>query len=233
MINIGICEDEKVCRESIGVLVKQYFQKKGIEYQLREYNCGKLFMAQGADADILILDIEMEGMSGIEIKDSLCKQEKDVRILFVTKQMEVMPDAFGRNVYGFLHKPVELEQLEKYFDRMIEDIEDNSSLVIKSFNREFVIQIKNIYYFVSENKYSHVISKDGDYFCDKGLGQWEEELKNQSFFRCHKSYLVNFRNIYKIGGSIFMYNGDKIPVSRRKGKELKDLYRDYAVRKAR
>ncbi|MEY8391052.1 DNA-binding response regulator [Lachnospiraceae bacterium] len=233
MIKVAICEDDKLCSKTIRKMLNQYFTERGIEYQLREYESANSFIIQKVMAEILILDIEMDGITGIELKDWLCTNGEDVKILFVTNYMEFMPEAFGRNVYGFLGKPVAFGDLAKYLNRMTEDIEENRSLVIKSVDKEFAIKMNHIFYFESEDKYSRVVSKDGRHFSDKSLGQWEEELRESFFFRCHKRYLVNFRNIYKVESFIWMCNGDEIPISRRKGKELRDSYREYIIRKAR
>lgn len=233
MIRVGICEDEKACREVIGRLVDAYFRKKGLAYEKKEYESGQSFLAQGEGTDLLLLDIEMEGMSGIQLKDRLCRECGEVKIVFVTNHWEGMPEAFGKNVYGFVHKPIERARLEKYLDRVAEDLEETEGFVIKGVGREIVINIKQIYYFVAESKYSRVVSSGGVEFCGMGLGQLEGELKGRSFFRCHRCYLVNFRNICSIEGDIRMKNGDRVPVSRRKGKALRDSYREYMVRKAR
>ena len=66
-----------------------------------------------------------------------------------------------------------------------------------------------------------------------GLQQLEEILEPKSFFRCHKSYLVNLGNISDANQSIRLKNGESIPVSRRRAKELKDAYLAYIIRKAR
>lgn len=227
MIKVGICDEGQICRANIGKLVKKYFTKRSLEYQLREYESGKSFMEQGEEVDILLLDIEMEGISGIQLKNWLNQKKADTKIIFVTNHTEGMTEAFGKNVYGFLKKPPEQKQLEIYLERIMEEIEENQSLVIKSMNQEFVIKIKNVFYFVSEKKYSRMVGRNGERFCDMGLSQLEEKLKNQSFFRCHRSYLVNFRNIHTIKDNICMKNGDIIPVSRRKVKNLKDSYQLY------
>lgn len=233
MIKVGICDDEKEFWDIIGEMLRFYFEEKGIDYQQKEYESGKAFMKEKDETDILLLDIEMKGISGIQLKDWLQGEVEDVKIIFVTNHSEEMPEAFGKNVYGFLKKPVKQAQLAKYLNRILEDMEENQNLVIKSLNRDIVVKIKNIFYFVSEKKYSQMVSKSGKYFCDMSLYQLEEMLKHKSFFRCHKSYLVNLGNIHRIEESIFMENGDKIPVSRRKIKDLKDLYREYIIRKAR
>ncbi len=233
MIKVGICEDDIVCRKAVCKMLEQYFNEKETEYQLREYDSGDSFFEQHLSTDILLLDIEMNGMTGIELKDLLCRTNEDIKILFVTNHLEAMSDAFGKNVYGFLHKPIEQKELEKYLDRVLEDIRENRGLVIKGADKEFVIKIRDIFYFESDDKYSCVVSSNGRYFCNRSLRQWEEELRDNFFFRCHKCYLVNFQNIQRMEEHICMCNGDKIPISRRRGKELKDSYRKYIIKRAR
>lgn len=233
MIKVGICEDDKICRDTVGKLLEWYFAKRETKYLQKEYKSGKEFMEEKENIDILILDIEMEGISGIQLKDWLWREEKDVKILFVTRHEEGMPEAFGKNVYGFLPKPLEITGFVKYMNRMMEDIDEDQSFMIKSLNKDIPMKMKSIFYFLSDNKYSWVISNDKKYFCDAGLHQLEQDLKKNWFFRCHKCYLVNFRNISRIEDEIYMKNGDTIPISRRKGKALRDSYQEYIFRKAR
>ncbi len=233
MIKIGICDNEKASRKMLGELLKECFTEKGMEYQQMEYASGKEFLRRRDKTDILLLGIEAGEISGIQLKDMLQREGEDIKILFLTNRMEEMPEAFGRNVYGFLGKPVEKAKLEKYMDRMVEDVVESQKVVLKSINQDMVVNLKDIYYFVSEKKYSCMVGKDGVRFCDMGLNQLERMLERRSFFRCHKSYLVNLRNISKIGGKIRMANGEEIPVSRRRYGELKDSYQLYVLQKAR
>lgn len=103
--------------------------------------------------------------------------------------------------------------------------------MLKSLNRNIAVKLKDIFYFVSEKKYSRMVSRIGEQFCDMGLGQLEKMLEHEAFFRCHRSYLVNLRNISVIKGEIHMENGEKIPVSRRKAGKLKFSYQIYMMQK--
>ena len=209
--------------------VRTIFQKK---CSSMEYASADAYLLDGKEHDLVFLDIEMEGFSGIELKDDL-QAEEEIRIIFVTGHVEGMPEAFGKNVYGFLEKPLDAQKLEKYLGRVLEDMEEDRILVLKGLQGEIALRQKDIFYFVSEKKYSRVIGRKGEAFCDMGLQQLEEMLGQKSFFRCHKSYLVNLGNISDASQSIRLKNGESIPVSRRKVKELKDAYLKYIIRKAR
>ncbi len=232
MIKIGICDDEKISREQLKELLEQFFEENGLSFELWEYESGADFLNRGEEINLLFLDIEMEGMSGIQLKEELQGRE-GIRIIFVTGHMEGMPEAFGRNVYGFLEKPATADKLEKYLLRVLKDLEEERMLVIKGVQGDMAVKEKDILYFVSEKKYSRMVGKNGESFCDLGLQQLEEMLGQESFFRCHKSYLVNLANISDANQNIRLKNGESIPVSRRKAKELKEAYLEYIIRKAR
>lgn len=231
-IKIGICDDEEVFREQMKRQLELFFEKNGLQYEVWEYSSAGEFMEREEEIDLLFLDIEMGGITGIELKDYL-QEEEDVRILFVTSHVEGMSEAFGKNVYGFLEKPVEMDRLEKYLGRVLDDIKEERLLVIEGIQGDTVINTKDIFYFVSDGKYSHMVSTEGKSFCNMGMQQLEEMLGKKDFFRCHKSYLVNLKNISDISPSIHLRNGENIPVSRRRTKELKEAYLAYTIRKAR
>ena len=232
MIKIGICDDEKISREQLKELLEQFFEENGLSFELWEYEAGEDFLNREEEINLLFLDIELEGMSGIQLKEELQGRE-NIKIIFVTRHMEGMPEAFGRNVYGFLEKPAAADKLEKYLLRVLKDLEGERMLVIKGVQGDMAVKEKDILYFVSEKKYSRMVGKNGESFCDLGLQQLEEMLGQESFFRCHKSYLVNLANISDANQNIRLKNGESIPVSRRKAKELKEAYLEYIIRKAR
>lgn len=71
MIRIGICDDEKTSRRMVGELLREYFMEKGMEYLPVEYESGKEFLRRREKTDILLLDIGMGEVSGIQLKDML------------------------------------------------------------------------------------------------------------------------------------------------------------------
>lgn len=232
MVRIGICDDEQTFREQIKLLLEQISRENGLQYELWEYESGMDFLDRGEEIDLLFLDIEMEGISGIQLKDYL-QEGGDIRIIFVTSHVEGMSEAFGKNVYGFLEKPLDAGKMEKYLLRVWQDIQEERVLVLKGVQGEIAVKEKDIFYFESDKKYSRMVGREEEFFCDMGLQQLEEILEPKSFFRCHKSYLVNLGNISDANQSIRLKNGESIPVSRRRAKELKDAYLSYIIRKAR
>lgn len=92
------------------------------------------------------------------------------------------------------------------------------------------IPIKNILYFAAHAGGSEMKTIDTSYFCEESLLQWEEKTSSCIFFRCNKKYLVNLYSVEQIKNHmVFLNNGEKLPVSRRKWSLLKAAYMKFDI----
>lgn len=248
MTRIAICDDEARYREMLREYCKNYFEEKCLEYELREYVSGDELWAalgktwEGRDSqerpeDILLLDIEMQGMSGIRLKELLQEKRQEIRILFVTIHEEAMPEAFGRWVFGFLKKPLEYEKFQKKMDTVMADIRDYKKYVM--LENTFGIQkifLNQLQYIQAFKKYTNLFLEGelSPVISERSLRAWRELLAEEWFYPCHKSYLVNFRQVKGIKkDEILLEGGCCIPLSRRMQKEFQEQYRKYLWEKAR
>lgn len=232
-IRIGICDDSYRDRHHLKSIIKNYFKGREFEPEIVEYASGEDFF-QKPDVEILFLDIEMDALNGIMVKNELQKLQAETRILFTTNYCKWMRDAFGKQVFGFLEKPVSPKELEKNLDEILKDLEEEDCVLIKGAEKETFVREKQILYIKAETKYCNIILENQDaMFSDKSIGEWAEELEERGFFLCHRSYLVNLYHLKKIDDGILLSNGEKIPVSRRLKTKVKEAYRDYIRQKAR
>lgn len=235
MIQIAICDDEKVYRKELEEYCYRYCKERKIEVCCREYASGTELLKDG-EADILLLDVEMSGLNGLQIKDILGRERIDTRILFVSSHEEALPEAFGRQVYGFLKKPIDYPELERKLDIVIEDLMERGNYILyESTDGIRKIPTNQILYIQADGKYTKIFLLDEeDYvFSDKSIGVWREELGLNDFGMCHRSYLVNFFYVKRLQTDITLANHQHIPVSRRMEKEFRDNYRAYIWRKAK
>ncbi|MCI5874276.1 MAG: LytTR family DNA-binding domain-containing protein [Clostridiales bacterium] len=235
MIQIAICDDEKECRKTIAEYCDRYCKQRNLKACCREYASGEVLLEHG-EADILLLDVEMAGMDGLQVKDLLGRQRADTRILFISSHEEALPEAFGRQVYGFLKKPVDYGQLEKKLDIVVADLEEqNRCILYESTGSIRKISMNQILYIQADGKYTKVflMDEEGYVFSDKSISEWKEELGPNDFGMCHRSYFVNFYYVKQIQEDIMLANNQHIPVSRRMEKEFRENYRRYIWRKAK
>ena len=101
MYRIGICDDEEACRIEISESIRNIALKNDIEVKIIQYESGIQVM-DCEKPDILILDIEMEHIDGLEVSDLLEQTDNEVLIIFCTRHDEIMSKAYGQNVTDFI-----------------------------------------------------------------------------------------------------------------------------------
>lgn len=122
MINIAICDDNEYDAQNILRMSVAYYEQRNLVYNIDIYNSGIDFMKSTNNYKILFLDVDMEGYNGIQIKEMLDKAESDVFIVFITSYQEYIDKAFGRNVLGYIIKPVNSIKLYKVLDKILDYI---------------------------------------------------------------------------------------------------------------
>lgn len=236
MLRIAICDDKKDCRTVIVRYCEHYCMERKMEFAYYEYDTGEQFLKADMEADILFLDIEMQGMNGLQVKDDLCRRGGKLCIVFVSSHEEAIPDAFGRQVYGFLRKPISYEALEKKMDEALADfVEQETCIICRNMGNVCKVEVSRILFIQAEGKYTKIFLQGTDdyVFSDRNIGSWKQELCDNDFGMCHRSYLVHFPHIKNICQEILMTDGTRIPMSRRMEREFRDTYRKYVWRKAR
>ena len=233
-MQIAICDDNKIERALLKTYCLRYL-KESYVWEIAEYDSGESFLRDNK-AQILLLDIEMDGMSGIAVKEKMREMRSETQILFITSHGENMPDAFGKNVSGFLEKPVTYDEFKKQMDRVMQDIAQlQKKICVQVVNGFRNIEIKNILYMEAKQKYVDVKTVDGTIAVmdRKGIGQWGQELEKYDFFSPHRSFLVNLSQVKKVDEMfVHMNNGDKIKLSRDKKQEVRRKFYLYLEKNA-
>ena len=108
-MKIAICDD--VIEEQNEL--QTFCQQLGY-FDISLFSCGEDFLnaPDSSQFHLLFLDIEMKGLTGIELKTLLEKTNPSIFIVFTTTHEEMMPEAFGRNVISFLTKPLDLNSIK-------------------------------------------------------------------------------------------------------------------------
>jgi len=222
-MKIGICDDLKEELAITEELCRQYFAERGINAQIASSTDWGVIPAQ--KTDLLILDIEMPGRSGIDIKEELSGEERPL-ILFVTGYEDYMPSAFGKNVMGFIQKPLEKDIFQWYMDRVMKLLTAGKDISLEDGSTVSTERIRMI---TADNRYTTVLFDDGRRSLQlKSLSTWEEELQDVYFIRISPSALVNCKfAIDFVDDVIIMEDGERLKASRRKKKGCYERFMEY------
>ncbi|TMI82791.1 MAG: response regulator transcription factor [Bacteroidetes bacterium] len=170
--------------------------------------------------DLLLLDIEMPGMSGLELTKNL--GPKSPFIIFTTAKTNYAVDAFELNVVDYLVKPIEPARLLKAVDRVKEAMESKKEQ-IEAIDKEFVfirdsgvlkkINADDILYLEAMGDYVKVFTSQKFHIVHATLKSIEEKLPSSKFMRVHRSYIVSLNKIDFIEEGVINIGGTPIPVA--------------------
>lgn len=170
--------------------------------------------------DILFVDIEMPGMKGTEFVKIL---NRNYKIIFTTAYDEYAMNAFELNAIDYLLKPIEFNRFLQALNKaMMYNLPNGDSrqvgkvdkLFIKVDNKILNIAMSDILYIQGMQKYIQIHTKGKKYTTLLSMFKLLESLPSESFFRVHKSYIVNVNNISSIEGNMIRINDDMIPISK-------------------
>lgn len=223
-----------------------------LEYAIPELEVVALCenLAEGVKAirkhspDLVYLDIEMPGNSGLDLLDFFDEEDLTFSIIFTTAYSHYAIKAFKLSAIDYLLKPIEQEELVAAFERfknaksrenkqyslLKENLRNTTSrkIAVPSGNSFHFIELDDIHYLKAEGSYTQILFTDGTrLIVSRTLKNFEETIDDEhEFFRCHKSYLVRSKYIIgynKSDGQLLLTNDVCIPISPDKTNELMTL----------
>lgn len=231
-MRIAVCDDDRAIREEISRLI----QKQVSEADIMEYQSGEELINARGNFDIYFLDIEMGEVSGMDIARRIREQEDNGRqrsiIIFVTGYREYMEAAFDVNAFHYLIKPIDTEKFSEVFRRAWKEAavfyeQEKKYIIVKSSGTQQKILLKNIYYIESGNKKVIFHTTNGTLEVYGKMEELEKGLGN-TFYRCHRCYLVNMEKISAYSAdNIQVINGDNLLLARKKYSDFIKIYMRY------
>ncbi|WP_405099679.1 LytR/AlgR family response regulator transcription factor [Oceanobacillus sp. FSL H7-0719] len=239
MMRAMIAEDEAMARKELMYLLQEEEDIVLSPYAENGKQLVELYKKH--KPDIIFLDVEMPGMSGLEAAKIIAKQaDKQPLFVFTTAYDEYALDAIDVEAIDYLLKPYEethfkraLSRLRKAYSNKEKTNQQNmpltkEKLLIDDGERMVVLAPEAIYYAVPHKKLLEIHTEDKIITSKMTLQELEGKLANDAFFRTHRSYLVNLNHIFEITP---WFNGTsnvtlkdkektKIPVSRSASKIL-------------
>lgn len=221
---IGICDDENVIRDKIEKICINETKKYCEDVVIQKYSDGREVLEK--DFDILILDIEMEDVDGIVVKNYFQKRKKDTIIIFVTSHNEMMSQAFGVNVMGFVAKSYLDNQLQVMLDGAMKRVMNTVSIEGVDSRKVCYIQAEHIYNILHLENETEVSVR-----CSSA--DLEKMLEVVGFIRVHLTYIINMAYVDHIKDKTVLVNKREIPVSARLKSRLRKEYSRYCRENAR
>jgi DNA-binding LytR/AlgR family response regulator len=236
-LKIALCDDNPAELRQIRTIVQEFVRQKQsvCSMSVHEFSSGSdlfLFTKKHGAFDLVILDIIMPGLSGLELAVKLRAHNDDCRIIFLTSSSDFAVDSYKVKAYYYLLKNSAHAELPVLLGRALDDItkESVSSIVIKEKGQWTRIALSSIQYVESVNHsvVFHLRKNETAVCFSRFSGFLETLLADKRFVQCHRSFIVNMQHVTGITGKDFILeDGSGVPISRNAYPQIKNEYLDY------
>jgi len=207
-ISVFIVDDENLARARL----KRLLADDNLYRVCGEAENGELAIqgVKSVEPDIVLLDIRMPGIDGLEVAEQLSKLDHPPAIIFCTAFDEYAIEAFKYRAIGYLLKPASSEELHQALTRakqlsqlQIKEVrahntEEKPNFIAHSWQGDELIPFESIYFFRSDHKYMTVFHQEGETLSDQTLKDLER-LHPEELVRVHRNTLVNIKHVASVG----------------------------------
>ena len=221
MLRICICDDEKIQRSELKSIINRELELKGVDFSIEESEDGETLMSiLNRDKnyfDIIFLDIEMDGIDGVETARQIRALNDTAVIIFVTGFADYVFDGYEVKAFNYILKPYREEKIADVLSEALKQIDyvQNKFFIVQLNSSSYKLYLNDIIYFASDKRKIKVITEGNTYEFYGKLDDIEKELPN-FFIRIHQRYLVNLNFVISIGNNYVKINGEKLPISRNR-----------------
>lgn len=187
--------------------------------------------------DVVFLETDIPNLNGIDLGRIIYEKNKDIKIIFITKEPRYAIDAFDIHAFDYILKPYSKERIISGIKRIEiscckEENERNNSdkISVMQGDKIYVINIDDIYFIESQGRGIKIYTRDTEYSSKIKISEIQERLPKKAFYKCHRCYLVNLEKISEIEpwfNSTYVLkfkNIEKeVPVSRKNVKEFREM----------
>lgn len=222
-MDIAIVEDEEVHSSLLRQHVLAWAKERSRSVHIFIYGNAEsfLFSLEDRAPDAVFADIQMPGMSGMEMIRKLREKDSEMPVVFTSGLSEYLQEGYEVQALHYLVKPISAEKVFECMDRVCSQKSTRSMFVARTEDGMVRLDLREANYCEAEGHYARFVMTDRtEIRVLRSISELGKELPEEAFVRCHRSYLCNLENVKQIMQEVVIFdNGESVPVSRR-------LYRD-------
>lgn len=235
-MKIAICDDDWHMQQTLRTFIDETYQD--LDMLVDGFTSGEALLAaigkQTQPYELILLDIEMTGMDGIETAKRVRRVLPDCYIIFITSHDEFALTGYEVQAFRYLVKPFRPEKLREAISAVREALADQCMLHVEDGPVEALVRAQDIFYVEAQDKRVRLVTSAQEYFDRRALDETERLLDHEDFYRVHRSYLINLRYVaFMDGTTVQLVNGDTVPISRLRKKAFRQAFQAYVKRTAR
>lgn len=220
-LHIAICDDEKYIHDMAEGILGEYGKEKDCDIKITHFFSAKELLESKEEIQILLLDIEMPQMDGIEAATHLRESGSACKIIMLTGKPERFKEAFKIGAYRFVTKPVDSKELKEALEDTRRTLAGYEKVQVKYENTSCWIFQYSITYVEACGDYVKIYTRERQFESDRTLKSWKEQLDSRLFIECHKSYIINLDYVKSVRKNVVLLENDReIPIARRRKNQV-------------
>lgn len=230
LIRIAIVEDEPTERDRIKVYLEEIAQEDQTQFDIEQYSSGMAFVMRGMkDYDLVLMDIDMPNLNGIETAKALRKVDQSATLIFVTNMAQYAISGYEVNAIDFILKPVNRYSFAIKIKRAISRTakKNDNAIQIKMDGTIFLVHMYQIMYLEVDGHYVIFHTTQGDYKEYTTLKLAQKRINSSHFVQCNQSFLINMKYIESVSRESVTVGGTVIYISRKMKTEFMNAVLDF------
>lgn len=229
-VRIAIVEDEAPQRAWLAANVREAACRRGTDVDVLEYADGEAIARADTSAlDLIMMDIDLPGMSGMEAAGLIRRRNTQVQIAFCTNLVTRALDGYAVQALDFLVKPVSSERIGELLEKAerMQEQQRPRAITLRAQDHVLIVPVGEILYAETYGRKLRLHTRRETMDLRMTIAALEEQLPKRAFFRVHNACLVSLAHVRQINGLEVEVAGDTLPVSRHKKKEFIQALTDY------
>lgn len=229
-MKIAIVDDDAAMTGQIEEYLERFMRENKVPVLDRVFLEPKKFLAEfDGSYDLILLDVEMPEMNGIEVAREIREKDNGVMIMFITNMAQYAIHGYEVEAVDYVLKPLaypdfamKMQKVLRYFRR-----DRQHQLMLETSQGKVPMKVSDIFYIEVIRHYLNFHTACGVYQVRGVMKELEQELRTWNFVRCSQSYLVNLAYVRSLGAGVVLVGEDELPVSRNRKNEFVEAFTRY------
>ncbi len=229
-MKIAIVDDDLKITDQLSQYIARFGKERNLNHKITIFHTPLEFLnAYTKDYDLVILDIEMPGLNGIETAKELRRMDPSIVLMFVTNLAQYALQGYEVEAIDYIVKPVSYPDFALKLQKAMRYVSRNQDYKVVIATADAMIHMKtsDIYYVEVEKHYLIYHTTQGNYTVRGVMKEVEQELDEYHFIRSNHCYLVNLKYVSAIEGEYVTVANQELKISRNKKKEFMDAFTRY------
>lgn len=231
LFDIAVCDDVQTDREEIAHLTEEICRAEGIRSRIERFEHAEALLEAiqgGEHFALLLVDVLLPGLDGMELARVLRGQNEQASIVFVSCNRELALQGYEVSAARYLAKPLDPEKLKEAILFCYGQYQKERELLVSVGGSMRRIAPRDIYYAEIMGRKCRIRLEQEECDVSFSMSELEAMLPEHDFIRCHQSFLVNWHHVQSLRTDVIELTDKRIvPVSKHRVKQVRQAFVDY------